>query len=46
MNVVASAVDVLDAHAEILGDVAGNLTDAFCDFIGEEVRAYFVTVTK
>ncbi len=35
VNVVGTAVDVLDVHAEVLGDVAGNLTDAFCDFVGE-----------
>jgi len=35
VNVVASAVDVLDVYAEVLGDVVGNLTDPFCDFVGE-----------
>ena len=39
MNVVGTTVDVLDVHAEVLGDVASNLTDPFCDFVGEEVCA-------
>ena len=39
VNVVGTAVDVLDVHAEVLGDVAGNLTDAFGYLVGEDVRA-------
>ena len=39
MNVVGTTVDVLDAHAEVFGDVAGNLTDAFGYLVGEDVRA-------
>ncbi len=36
---VGTAVDVLDVHAEVLGDVAGNLTDTFGYLVGEEVCA-------
>ncbi len=39
VNVVGTAGDILDAHAEVLGDVAGNLTDAFGYLVGENVRA-------